>query len=211
MDFSSLLYTIPACLIAIVLHEWAHGYVSYRLGDPTPKLEGRLSLNPLKHLDLLGTLSLIFFHFGWAKPVPIDTRYYKNQRTGLALVSLAGPAMNFILGFLFTFIQLLILKYGYYALYTSNIAYYLYVVVYYTAYLNICLGLFNLIPIPPLDGSKVLYAFLPYETRDQFMQFERFGGIALILLLMCGLSSLLSPISSAVYNFFYNLSIMILF
>ncbi|MDF2674191.1 MAG: peptidase [Clostridiales bacterium] len=105
-----LLYSIPAVLIAISMHEFAHGYVSYRLGDPTPKQKGRLSLNPFAHLDLVGTLCLLFFHFGWAKPVLVNPYYYKERKKGMVIVALAGPTMNFCIAFLSTFFMGMIFK-----------------------------------------------------------------------------------------------------
>lgn len=105
-----LLYSIPAVLIAISMHEFAHGFVSYKLGDPTPKMDGRLSLNPFRHLDLMGTLCLLVAGFGWAKPVMVNPEYYKNKKRGMVLVALAGPAMNFLLAFLFLFLYYLIWK-----------------------------------------------------------------------------------------------------
>ncbi|MFR5071534.1 MAG: site-2 protease family protein [Bianqueaceae bacterium] len=105
-----LLYSIPAVLIAISMHEFAHGFVSYKLGDPTPKMDGRLSLNPFRHLDVMGTLCLLVAGFGWAKPVMVNPEYYKNKKRGMVLVALAGPVMNFLLAFLFLFLYYLLWK-----------------------------------------------------------------------------------------------------
>ena len=107
-----LIYTVPVMLIAITVHEFAHGWVSYKLGDPTPKYEGRLSLNPLRHLDLIGTLCLLFFHMGWAKPVRINTAYYRNKRQGIIWVSLAGPFANFLTAFLSLLICGALMRFG---------------------------------------------------------------------------------------------------
>ena len=160
------LYIIPAALIAIMCHELCHGLMSYLLGDPTPKEQGRLSLNPLKHLDLMGTLCLILFKFGWAKPVQVDPRYYKNPKWGMALVALAGPLANFILAFISGLIYVLILKY---APYSELIQILLYFVTYLMV-INIGLGIFNLIPIPPLDGSKIVGVILPNESYHKYMK-----------------------------------------
>ena len=108
-----LIYTVPAVLIAICFHEFAHGLVSYKLGDPTPKYEGRLSLNPLNHLDPVGTLALILFHFGWAKPVMVNPQYYRNKKIGMVEVALAGPLMNFFIAFIFLFLYAIFYKYSY--------------------------------------------------------------------------------------------------
>ena len=154
----SLLYVAPAVLIALSLHEFAHGLVSYSLGDPTPKANGRLSLNPFRHMDLWGTLLLLFFGFGWAKPVSVDPRYYENPKTDMVKVALAGPLMNFVVAFVALFFMVLIEKFN---LPVNMVTNYIYTLLYQTAVIDIGLGLFNLIPIPPLDGSKVLFSLLP--------------------------------------------------
>lgn len=197
---SELIYTLPAVLIALVLHEWAHGYVSYKLGDPSPKLEGRLTLNPLKHLDPMGALCLLLFHFGWAKPVMVNPYYYKNKKMGMSLTALAGPTMNFILAFLAILLLGLGVKFFAMLVYTNPIISYLFQVIRYTAILSIGLGIFNLIPIPPLDGSKILFAILPEETYFKLMQYERYGFIILILFLYAGFDQFLNPIMANIFN-----------
>lgn len=179
-----LIYTIPAVLIAISMHEFAHGYVSYRLGDPTPKQKGRLSLNPFAHLDLVGTLCLLFFHFGWAKPVLVNPYYYKERKKGMVMVALAGPAMNFSIAFLSTFFMGVIFKIT--GGYAGTFIQYLYTFLNYVSLINIGLGVFNLIPIPPLDGSKVLGAILPEDKYFKYMQYEKYGAIILMALLYLG-------------------------
>ena len=182
-----LFYTAPATLLAISAHEFAHGLVSYWLGDPTPKRDGRLSLNPLHHLDLVGTICMLVFRFGWAKPVKVNPQYYKNPKQGMALTALAGPVMNLILAFLFLgiFVGLFHVTEGS----TEGILGYLMLLAQYTAIMNIGLGVFNLIPIPPLDGSKVLGIFLPQRTYFQLMRYERYGGLLMIVLLYTGVLS----------------------
>lgn len=182
-----LIYTAPATLFAISAHEFAHGLVSYWLGDPTPKRDGRLSLNPLHHLDLVGTICMLVFRFGWAKPVKVNPQYYKNPKQGMALTALAGPVMNLILAFLFLgiFVGLFHVTEGS----TEGILGYLMLLAQYTAIMNIGLGVFNLIPIPPLDGSKVLGIFLPQRTYFQLMRYERYGGLLMIVLLYTGVLS----------------------
>jgi Zn-dependent protease len=165
-----------------MFHGLFHGLMSTWLGDPRPKNQGRLSLNIFRHLDLFGTFSLIFFGFGWAKPVQIDPRYYKNVKLGTALVALAGPVINFIMAFFALLFSILITKYNNYDLsgfwlIVNNFLYYLTVI-------NVGLGVFNLIPFPPLDGSKVLAAVLPDAWHQWLMNYERFGMFALIGLLM---------------------------
>ena len=184
-QLKSMLYVAPVILIAISFHELAHGYVSYKMGDPTPKLDGRLTLNPFKHLDLAGTLWLLVFHLGWAKPVRINTAYYKNKKKGIILVSLAGPAMNFLLAFISLLIFGLLLKYG--NVYSSAI-YIVEMLSYYSAVINIGLGLFNLIPIPPLDGSNVLGEIVP-KVNEFYYKIRAYRSIILIVLLVSGILS----------------------
>lgn len=182
-----LLYTAPATLIAITAHEFSHGLVSYWLGDPTPKKDGRLSLNPLHHLDLIGTICLLVFRFGWAKPVMVNPQHYKRPKQGMALTALAGPLMNFLLAFLFlgAYVGLYRLGEGQ----TEGVLGYLTLLAQYTAIMNIGLGVFNLIPLPPLDGSKVLGAVLPQRIYFQIMRYERYGGLLMIVLLYTGILS----------------------
>lgn len=197
---SNLIYTIPAVLIAIVLHEWAHGFISYKLGDPSPKAEGRLSLNPLKHLDPVGTLCLLFFRFGWAKPVQVNPNYYKDRKMGMMWTALAGPIMNFIISFMTILIVIIILKlFPNFIL--TDLGYYVYNVLLVTSFLSISLGVFNLIPIPPLDGSKILFAILPEDMYFAYMKYERYGMILLVILLYSGIfSMILSPLTTGIYN-----------
>lgn len=182
-DLKGLLYIIPAVLFAISMHEFAHGYVSYKLGDPTPKVSGRISLNPMKHLDPFGTLTLIFLGFGWAKPVMVNPNYYKNKKLGMLLVAIAGPVMNFIIAFLSALIIGVVTKLGVVNEFTATITQFFF----YMSLINIGLGVFNLIPIPPLDGSKILGAILPERTYFKYMQYERYGFIILMVLLVSGI------------------------
>lgn len=180
-----MLYVAPVVLLAISMHEFAHGYVSYKMGDPTPKLDGRLTLNPFKHLDVAGTLCLLVFHMGWAKPVRINTAYYKNKKRGTVLVSLAGPLMNFAIAFLSILIYGILAKYG-----NSNsiVVYMAGMLSYYSAVVNIGLGLFNLIPIPPLDGSNVLSEL--WSGVEQFyLKIRPYRSMILVVLLVSGILS----------------------
>ena len=180
-----ILYMAPVLLIAITAHEFAHGWMSERLGDPTPRADGRMSLNPLRHLDPVGTLCLIFFHMGWAKPVRINTRYYKNRRQGIILVSLAGPVMNFILAFLSVLLSGLIIRFGDA---NSELMQVLYLLCYYSAVMNTGLGVFNLIPFPPLDGSNVLEQILP-RVGYFYQRIRPYRSLILLLLLVSGVLS----------------------
>jgi len=171
-----IIIAIPL-LYAVIFHELAHGWVAYRLGDPTAKSMGRLSLNPLKHLDPLGTLMLFLVGFGWAKPVPVNFNLLRNRRKGMILVSAAGVVTNMFLAFLALFLyRLLHLSQG-------SIAFEL---LYVFAKINIILAAFNLIPIPPLDGSKILMGFASQNVRNFLFRIERYGLIIIIALLYLG-------------------------
>lgn len=177
-----LIYIVPSALIAITFHEFAHGYVSYLQGDITPYLEGRLSLNPFRHLDLIGTLCLILFKFGWARPVQVDASQYRHKKLGMALVALAGPLMNFIVTFVGLLASGIILRL--FGDFLEGGPLFFYQLFYYIAIINAGLGVFNLIPIPPLDGSKVVGALLPERVYFGYMKYERYGAILLIVLLV---------------------------
>lgn len=209
-NLTDYIYIVVAALFAIILHEIAHGLVSTWLGDPTPKRQGRLSLNPLKHLDPIGTLCLIFFHVGWAKPVVVNPDYYKNKKRGMALVALAGPLMNFLLAIFSIIIMAIFVKVNAY----SKVLIIIYNFLLYFSVINLGLGLFNLIPIPPLDGSRILGAFLKDDTYEQYMKYERYGFIIIAILL--ALSSLrgngtsfISELVDIIFNFIFRLVLKI--
>ena len=163
---------LPIILLALSLHEAAHGYVAYKLGDPTARSLGRLSLNPIKHIDIFGFLCMLLFHFGWAKPVPINVRYFKNPRRGMALSSAAGPISNILLALLFAAllrVEILLATVFETQILSSasglNILCVLNYILYIGVVLNIGLAIFNLIPIPPFDGSRVAYILLPQKLK----------------------------------------------
>lgn len=176
------LIMIPIVLIALTFHEFCHGLVSSKLGDPTPRLTGRLTLNPLAHLDPIGTLLMIFTGFGWAKPVQINPGYYKKPKWGMALTALAGPISNFVLAFaamlVYTIIHIINLKTGVFADAMYQISYFVLLF----AQVNLCFMVFNLIPIPPLDGSRVLGLFLSTSAYFKLQRFERYSMILIIVL-----------------------------
>lgn len=209
LDFSTAVIMVLVDLLVIFLilpfHEWAHAFAAYHLGDKNIKYRGRLSLNPLSHIDPIGALAIIFIGFGWAKPVEIDARSFKNPKVGMGLSALAGPLANFvaalagglILNGLWTFVPEFIYfnKFGSYIL--TFLSYYI--------VLNISLAVFNLIPIPPLDGSKILFMFLPDRWVYNFYKYEQFFSYALILLICFDILPV-STISSYVTEFVMYLS-----
>ena len=171
------LIAIPL-LYAIIFHELAHGWVAYQMGDPTAKSLGRLSLNPLKHLDPMGTLMLFIFGFGWAKPVPVNFSNLRDRHKGMILVSSAGIITNILMAFAALFILQL------FSFQTTSM---LGVMLYYFAQINIILAAFNLIPIPPLDGSKILMGFVSSKLQASLLRLERYGFIIVIVLLFTGI------------------------
>lgn len=188
-----LLSVLPA-LICITLHECAHGWAAYRLGDDTAKRAGRLTLNPIKHIDIVGLLMLVVLHFGWAKPVPVDMRNFKNPKEGMALCAAAGPIANLLITvvmlFLYGMLAVPLAKAG-------EIGYYVAEMLYITAYLSLTLAIFNIIPIPPLDGSKVLYSFISERSYRKLMYYERYGMIALLFLVLLMNRLPVDPLSAA--------------
>ncbi|WP_459826033.1 site-2 protease family protein [Desulfomicrobium salsuginis] len=190
--------------LGITCHEFAHGYVSYLMGDPTAKLAGRLTLNPLKHLDPVGTLVLVLTQLiGWAKPVPINPNYYKDYRKGMLYVSLAGPMANFAVMVFFVLVLKILLAFaqGPSAQSAEYVLRPMINIAVAGVFINAILGTFNLLPIPPLDGSKILASLLPGHLAMKFMQLERYGFIILLLLAITGgLGMILSPVSAFVQN-----------
>lgn len=199
MNFNELIYLAPAALLAICGHEYAHGYVSWKLGDPTPERDGRLTMNPLEHLDLMGTLALIFFHIGWAKPVRINSWYYKDRKKGVLMVSLAGVAANFLMAFIGLIVMGLIYKFT--GGYVSGILLTLYNFLNYFVVLNIGLSVFNLIPIPPLDGAK---AFGILFKNDENYLDSRVNFQGYIVIAILAFTGVLGPIINFVQNIFIN-------
>lgn len=193
-DILSLLLSVPAILIAITFHEYAHGWAAYKLGDPTPKFYGRLTLNPLAHLDPIGTVMLLIFRFGWAKPVPINPNNFDNYRRDTALVSIAGPAANFLLAILFALIGRIVMPF-----YIRPINMFLSI----SIYINIALAIFNLLPIPPLDGSKLLLLFLPYRYMYVMGFLEQYGFIIIVMLI--AFTNFIGIIVSPIVNWLFNI------
>ena len=176
---------VAASLLCITFHETCHGLAAYRLGDNTAKRMGRLSLNPLKHVDLMGLIMMALFRFGWAKPVPVDMRNFKNPKAGMALTALAGPVSNVVLAYaavvLCNFVMFLADRLGSTWLLLTLAQFFVYVEI-----ISAGLAVFNVFPIPPLDGSKVLFALLSDRAYDRLMRYEKYGMGLLMVLLVTG-------------------------
>ena len=206
LDVASLLNAllrVAAVLLCLTVHETCHGLAAYALGDPTAKSMHRLSLNPLHHIDWFGLFMMLAAGFGWAKPVPVDPRYFKKPKEGMALTALAGPVSNFLLALLLIFISKLIYLYAPYTVVMGAVFTFC---LYTAAPLSIGLGLFNLIPIPPLDGSKVVAVLLPNRAYRTLMRYERYGMLLLLALSLLGVfGGFISGVISWVYGAMFNL------
>jgi len=189
---------VPPLLLALTAHEFAHGYVAFRLGDPTASVLGRLTLNPLKHLDPLGTIAFFVFHFGWAKPVPVNPAYFKNPQKDMLWVALAGPATNFSLAVISALMAKIIWLFAQlmpYSLVGEAILVPLNSTLIASVWINLVLCIFNFLPIPPLDGSRIVAGLLPPELARSYASFEKYGFILVILLAVTGvLSKLIIPL-----------------
>ena len=206
-DPVSFLLSLPCILLALSGHEFAHGWMAYRLGDPTARNLGRLTLNPLKHLDPVGTLCMVLFGFGWARPVPVNARYFKNNRRDFALTALAGPASNFIMAFIGVLVYHILLTVVLHIQPASDAAQIIWSAVLNMATIfctiNVSLGVFNLIPVPPLDGSRIFLVWLPPKYYFGVMKYERYIQLGLMLLLWTGLLRI--PLSGAVKWIIYGM------
>jgi Zn-dependent protease len=195
MQFDALLIRIPAILIALTVHEFAHGYIAWRFGDPTARNAGRLTLNPLSHLDIFGTMMLFFGPFGWAKPVPVNPFNFTNRKRDDLLVSLAGPASNILLALIFGYTLRLLPN----SLLTPGVLY----------FFQLCLGInigiafFNLIPVPPLDGSHILADLLPNHLIPSYYNKMRYAPMIFMGLLVAEWG-LHIPVFSAIINPLYK-------
>ena len=192
-----LVLLIPVLLFALVFHEFAHGWVANKLGDPTAKYAGRLTLNPIAHLDMFGSLMILFVGFGWAKPVPVDSRYLANPRTDMMKIAFAGPAANLLLAFI---TGILIRSTGYLGPFTTMMIMF--------TQINIMLAVFNMIPIPPLDGSQIFSGMMIRSNPDLVMKLQIYGPQILMGLILFGMFTSFSPIwmiISPFVNFFMYL------
>ena len=202
LDFGSLwdmLLRLAAVLLCLTVHETCHGLAAYALGDPTARQAHRLSLNPLRHIDWFGLLMMFLAGFGWAKPVPVNPNYFKKPKQDMALTALAGPMSNFLLALIMLLAARIFCDVASYSEANQRILDFILMV----AILSIGLGLFNLVPIPPLDGSKVLFAVLPDRAYDQLMRYERYGMLVLFALVFFNVgSNALSQAISWVFDLF---------
>lgn len=187
---------LPGILIAIVCHEFAHGFMAYILGDNTAKDNGRLTLNPIKHIDPVGFICMLIFRFGWAKPVPINPNNFKNRKRDTFLVSVAGIGTNFVIAILVTIV----------IVYLPIRNVYLYNILLITIMYNIMLGVFNILPFPPLDGSKMLASLLPTKIEYYFYKYERYLYFILILFIATNwISRIMSPLINFMINLIFNM------
>ena len=197
---SAIIFILTGCFVVFVcspVHELSHAFVAYKLGDRTAKNEGRLTFNPIKHIDPIGMIMILLFGIGYAKPVPVNMRNFENPKQGMALVALAGPASNLIMAWISCFLMYAVGRYSG----TSTVIHYLTVFFLFSTYINISLGVFNLLPIPPLDGSKILAAVLPNKVYYKYMMYERYVMIALMILLFTGvLGGVISGLSGVMFK-----------
>lgn len=192
-----LIAGVPGIIIAMVIHEFSHARVAYALGDPTPKMDGRLTLNPAAHVDLIGLVMLFIVHFGWAKPVRINPMNFSNPRRDDILVSLAGPLSNLITAFVFTILLVLMVKL-HLPMSEGLLVVFQLIIVY-----NINFAIFNMLPIPPLDGSHILRNLLPYELARRYEELERYSFIFLIIILATPiLSYVFVPMQRFIFGIF---------
>ena len=186
----TFLYTLPALVLSLSIHEYAHAWVAYKLGDISQKIRGRLTLNPLAHIDPIGFIAIMLIGVGWGKPVQVDDRNFKDSRKGMMLTALAGPASNLLLAILVTIILKLLMVFGVLnTMVNSNVGGIILNMLLYVIQFNIVFGIFNLIPLPPLDASKVLAYFLPQRARGFMYTLERYSFFIILIIYFTNLTS----------------------
>lgn len=198
----AFLYTLPALLISLSIHEFAHAWMAYKQGDVTQKIRGRLSLDPFKHIDPMGFLCIALFGVGWGKPVMVDDRNFKNRAKGTMLTALAGPVSNLLLALFLTIVLKILIMVGLLnTVATATVGSVLLKMFMYTIQFNIIFGIFNLIPLPPLDGSKVLSYFLPQKLRGMMYTLERYSFIIILIIFCTNIASyIINPAYMAILN-----------
>ena len=201
LTLKGFIYTVIALMVSIIPHEIGHGYAAYLLGDDTAKTDGRLSLNPLNHIDPIGLASMVILRFGWAKAVPIDPSKFKgNRKMGTIIVSLAGVFVNFLLAFIFS------IPFAYSYIKGYEIADLFEEILWY----NVMLGVFNLVPLPPLDGSKVIASLLPEKAEYAFYKYEKYFYFVLIVLVFSGvINKFIAPVIMKIINLVYKFGAII--
>lgn len=194
--FISFLYMLPVLLFCLAIHEFAHAYTAYKLGDRSQKAMGRLTLNPFSHIDISGFICIALFGFGWGKPVMIDDRNFKNRAAGNALTAFAGPFSNFLMAVIFTVIlKVLIITGVIHTAANSAVGAIILNMLVLAIQFNVVFAIFNLIPIPPFDGSRILYFFLPSKSREIMYKIEQYAFIIVLVILVTGIGSkIVSPI-----------------
>ena len=196
----AFLYTLPALLISLSIHEFAHAWVAYKQGDYTQKIRGRLTLDPFKHIDPIGFLCIVLCGVGWGKPVMVDDRNFKNSRRGTMLTALAGPLSNLLLAVLLTIVLKVLIMFGVFGNLAANSVGNIFLqMILYTIEFNIIFGIFNLIPLPPLDGSKVLSYFLPRSLRGIMYTLERYSFVIILIIFFTNITSyIITPAYNAI-------------
>jgi Zn-dependent protease len=210
-NLQDAIYLVPALFIALSFHEFAHGKVADLLGDPTPRSHGRLTLNPIKHIDPIGLLMLMIVGFGWAKPVPVNPLYFRgDRRRGMLLVAMAGPGTNFVLAMLAGIGRTVALNMAIRGI-GMSIPIHAFLFFEYLLMFNVFLGIFNLLPVPPLDGSKILFNILPSRYTHFMFQIERYGFMILLLILLTGAHRFfLLPAASAITGLITSLAVLLI-
>ena len=208
-DFLELIIGLFSRLFVVFctmpIHEYAHALIATKLGDETPRLSGRLTINPFAHIDILGALMIFLCGFGYAKPVSVNPRNFKDPKKGMAITAIAGPASNLIMGFIFTFLSVFV-QMVFYNL-DMMLLYPIVSFLYFAAVINVNLAVFNMLPIPPLDGSRILQLLIPAKHYYKFLQYERYVVIIVFILILSGvLSTPLAIISNLILNLFSNIA-----
>ena len=204
LNLKFLIIFVPVILFSLTIHEYAHAYIAHKLGDDTAKRLGRLTLNPLKHLDPLGTILLLLVHFGWAKPVPVDPRNFKDPKKDMLYVAIAGPISNILTAIIAAVIlKAILINYGSLAV-SANILEPIVQTLYWLIFIGVVLAVFNMLPFPPLDGSRVLYGILPDEMTYSIRKIETYGIFILFGIILLG-GSIFSKIITTPFIIFMNL------